>query len=78
MAANLTLPSVIAYFGDAASCTKFEMHPIDFAFAMSRPDAAKWSLTAQSSTVIDRTKTLAARTYLWAGEGTYPVQGLLT
>jgi hypothetical protein len=49
-------PSVTAFYGDAASCKKHLLFPIDFAAALLRPDAAKWAVTAQSATVHDMTK----------------------
>jgi hypothetical protein len=57
--ANTGFVDVIAYYGDANSCTKFKMHPIDWKAAQKAPDAAKWSLSAQSGTVIDKSVVIA-------------------
>jgi hypothetical protein len=43
---------VIAYYGTAASCTKYSLDPIDWAAAQRAPDAAKWALSPQSGNVI--------------------------
>jgi hypothetical protein len=47
-------PSVIAFYGNAASCQKYLLFPTDWAAAMQAPDASKWALSAQSGTVVDR------------------------
>jgi hypothetical protein len=76
---------VIAYYGTAASCTKFSMHPIDFSAAQMAPDKALWSLSAQSSTVIDKSVAVAnpmfgnpgnSPMYLMSAKGEYLDAGL--
>jgi hypothetical protein len=46
------MANVIAYYGTAASCTKYSLDPIDWAAAQQRPDSGKWSLTPQSGTIV--------------------------
>jgi hypothetical protein len=57
--ANTGTADVIAYFGTAASCVKFQLHPQDWQAAKRAPDAALWALSAQSSTVIDNSVAVA-------------------
>jgi hypothetical protein len=66
---------IIAYHDDVLSCTKHELHPIDWQHAMTRPDAAKWSLAPQSGTVVDRTN--AGRTAANVAKWSYPPAILL-
>jgi hypothetical protein len=48
--------TVIAYYGTAASCTKYRMAVIDFAYASQQaPDKALWALAPQSGTIVDTT-----------------------
>jgi hypothetical protein len=67
--------TIVAYYGDASLCIKHELHPVDWAHAMTRPDAAKWSLSAQSGTVVDRTN--AGRTAVNVAKRSYPPAMLL-
>jgi hypothetical protein len=46
------MAKVIAYYGTAASCTKYSLDPIDWAAAQQRPDSANWALSPQSGTII--------------------------
>ena len=46
------MANVTAYYGTAASCTKYSLDPIVWAAAQQAPDKAKWSLTPQSGTII--------------------------
>ena len=46
------MANVIAYYGTAASCTKYSLDPIDWAAAQQRQDSSKWSLSPQSGNVI--------------------------
>jgi hypothetical protein len=46
------MANVIAYYGTAASCTKYSLDPIDWAAAQQRSDSAKWALSPQSGTII--------------------------
>jgi hypothetical protein len=55
MASNDPNATVVAYYGTAASCTKYAMPLIDWATAQRAPDKALWSLSAQSAIVFDRT-----------------------
>jgi hypothetical protein len=57
--ANTGVKDVIAFYGTAASCTKYRLHPQDWKEAQLRPDAAKWALSAQSGTVIDKSVAVA-------------------
>ena len=56
MPANKPNGTVTVFYGDATSCEKHLLDKHDYAFALSRPDAAKWATSAQSGTVVDRTK----------------------
>jgi hypothetical protein len=47
--------TTVAYYGTAASCQKFALDTADYNFAITRPDAALWSLSAQSAIVFDKT-----------------------
>jgi hypothetical protein len=57
--ANTGFVDIIAFYGDAASCKRFSLSPIDWLAAQKAPDKAKWSLSAQSSTVIDKSISVA-------------------
>jgi hypothetical protein len=46
------MANVTAYYGDATSCKKYSLDPIDWAATQQRPDSGKWSLTQQSGTII--------------------------
>jgi hypothetical protein len=54
--ANTGFVDVVAYYGDATSCRKHKLHPMDWKAAQKAPDAAKWALSAQSGTVVDVTR----------------------
>jgi hypothetical protein len=43
---------ITAFYGDATRCTKYSLDPIDWAATQAAPDAAKWSLSPQSGTII--------------------------
>jgi hypothetical protein len=45
------MANITAYYGTAASCTRYSLDPIDWQDAQTRPDKAKWSLTPQSGTI---------------------------
>jgi hypothetical protein len=63
--------SVIAFYGNATSCTKYRMAAIDFTYASQQvPDKALWSLTPQSGTIVDLSVTLPL-TFNWA-TATFP------
>jgi hypothetical protein len=53
-------PTQIAYYGDSNSCIKVKMHPIDWVAAQRSPDKSKWALSAQSGTVVDRSRPIYA------------------
>jgi hypothetical protein len=46
------MAKIIAFYGDATSCIKYSLDPIDWAAAQQRPDSAKWALSPQSGTII--------------------------
>jgi hypothetical protein len=46
------MAKIIAFYGDATSCTKYSLDPIDWVAAQRAPDAAKWALSPQSGTII--------------------------
>lgn len=56
---------VIAYYGTAVSCERCKMDASDYKQALAGPaaEAAKWSLSAQSGNVIDRTTPIANGCY---------------
>ena len=58
--ANTGTADVVAYYGTTASCTKYRLHQQDWAAAKQAPDAALWSLSAQSSTIADKSISVAA------------------
>lgn len=43
---------VTVYYGDASQCIKHLLDIQDWKHAQTRPDAAKWSTSAQSGTVL--------------------------
>jgi hypothetical protein len=55
MASHDPNSAVVAYYGNAASCTKYAMPLVDWAAAQQAPDKALWSLSAQSAIVFDKT-----------------------
>jgi hypothetical protein len=57
--ANTGVKDIAAFYGDTTSCTKFLMSPADFAEAKRAPDSAKWALSAQSGTLIDKSVAVA-------------------
>jgi hypothetical protein len=63
-------PSIVAFYGTAASCVKFLLHPVDWAAAQNAPDKALWSLSAQSGTVID--KSVAVANPMFGNPGSAP------
>jgi hypothetical protein len=54
--------TITAYYGTSASCQKFLLWQADWDEAQVAPDHALWSLTPQSTTVIDRTFVSVGRT----------------
>jgi hypothetical protein len=46
------MAKITAFYGDATSCIKYSLDPIDYAATQRAPDAGKWSLTPQSGTII--------------------------
>jgi hypothetical protein len=52
-------PSIVAYYGTAASCVRYLLHPIDWSACQNAPDKALWSLSAQSGTIIDKSVAVA-------------------
>jgi hypothetical protein len=46
------MAKIIAFYGDATSCTKYSLDPIDWAAAQRAPDAGRWALAPQSGTII--------------------------
>jgi hypothetical protein len=46
------MAKITAFYGDATSCIKYSLDPIDWAAAQQRPDSAKWALSPQSGTII--------------------------
>ena len=50
---------ILAYYGDATSCTAYNLDPTDWADAQRRPDSAKWSTSPQSTKIYNRTYTVA-------------------
>ncbi len=46
------MAKITAFYGDATSCTKYSLDTIDYQDAITRPDKARWSLSAQSGTII--------------------------
>jgi hypothetical protein len=44
---------MIVYYGNSTSCTRYDLAPIDYAEALSRPDGAMWSTSPQASTLVD-------------------------
>jgi hypothetical protein len=76
MANNDPNATVVAYYGNAASCTKYAMPLIDWAAAQQAPDKALWSLSAQSAIVFDKTVPAPAfgnlpPVYQWAASTIY-------
>jgi hypothetical protein len=78
-------PSITAFYGTASSCTKFLLHPVDWAAAQNAPDKALWSRSAQSGTIIDKSIAVAnpmmgnpgnAPGYLTSAKGEYLDSGL--
>jgi hypothetical protein len=57
---NTGFADVVAYYGTSARCTKFLLSPTDWADAQQAPDAAMWALSAQSGTIVDKSKSVAA------------------
>jgi hypothetical protein len=53
MPANKPNGTVTVFYGTAASCQKHLLDKQDWVEAQKRPDAAMWSTSAQSGTVID-------------------------
>jgi hypothetical protein len=61
---------MIVYYGNSTSCTRYDLAPIDYAEALSRPDGAMWASEPQSSTVVDMTAaSLAASRRRWHSQG---------
>jgi hypothetical protein len=58
--ASSGVADVICYYGTAASCVKYRLHPQDWQAAKQAPDAALWALSAQSGTVVDKSVAVAA------------------
>jgi hypothetical protein len=46
------MAKITAFYGDATSCTKYSLDPIDYAAAQQRSDSGKWALSPQSGNVI--------------------------
>jgi hypothetical protein len=67
---NTGTADIVAYYGTAASCVKYLLHPQDWQAAKQAPDAAKWSLSAQSGTVVD--KSVAVANPMMGNPGTAP------
>jgi hypothetical protein len=68
--ANTGIADIVAYYGTSASCVKYRLHPQDWQAAQQAPDAALWSLSAQSGTVID--KSISVANPLFGNPGTAP------
>jgi hypothetical protein len=63
-------PSIVAFYGTAASCTKYLLWAQDWAAAKMSPDNALWSLSAQSGTIID--KSVAKANLMFGDPGSAP------
>jgi hypothetical protein len=65
-------PTVIAYFGDSNSCQRHKLYAIDWLAVQSGPDKAKWAASAQSGTILDRTRSQYANGSAGNTLGQYP------
>ena len=67
---NSGVADIVAYYGTSASCTKYRLHPQDWQAAKNASDASLWSLSAQSSTIAD--KSISVANPVFGNPGTAP------